>query len=219
MQILSLVREEGNPFPLTSWILTSPPGPLYCLFDTHRHNTVSNGVRTPVALDDNQEAENGDADRCLGVRCSRDMGRSRPGGQVRQVPRRSDAGQRKRQFHRRQVRSDAQEGRRGHRLLSLAAELEVLRHESEFAVQHERELLPRGIEIPGDGGPPDARLRLVPAPDVPNPAPDGLGRQRHGIQADPGTGPGLQTDQYNFNPNTQREFSDREWKLTPVRER
>lgn len=29
----------------------------------------------------------------------------------------------------------------------------------------------------------------------------------------------LYTDQYNFNPNTQREFSDREWKLTPVRER
>ncbi|MEN6577656.1 MAG: hypothetical protein ABFD90_15030 [Phycisphaerales bacterium] len=29
----------------------------------------------------------------------------------------------------------------------------------------------------------------------------------------------IYTDQYGFNPNTQREFNQKEWKLTPVRER
>jgi hypothetical protein len=29
----------------------------------------------------------------------------------------------------------------------------------------------------------------------------------------------IYTDQYGFNPNTQREFNNQEWKLTPVRER
>ncbi len=29
----------------------------------------------------------------------------------------------------------------------------------------------------------------------------------------------IYTDQYGFNPNTQREFNNQDWKLTPVRER
>ncbi len=27
------------------------------------------------------------------------------------------------------------------------------------------------------------------------------------------------TDQYGFNPNTQREFNNQDWKLPPVRKR